>query len=170
MTGEPETENCVGMDKPTLVTVPDPATACHDESVPSVNSALPELPVCDGSSAFSASFAAVCPVPPCAMASVPVMPEVSGRPVALVSTAAEGVPSAGVTSVGEVAIRDSALFVDEDQDVAELLERPVFQRVGRAVVRAGDGGIGILSRTDVERALRAWEMRRNPTMRPHSAA
>ena len=31
----------------------------------------------------------------------PVTPEVKGRPVALVRTAAEGVPSAGVTNVGE---------------------------------------------------------------------
>ena len=96
-----------------------------------------------------------------------------GEPIGLIDAATVNQVPARVrprTSVGEVAIRDSALFVDEDQDVAELLERPVFQRVGRAVVRAGDGGIGILSRTDVERALRAWEMRRNPTMRPHSAA
>lgn len=37
-----------------------------------------------------------------ATGSVPVTPVVSGRPVALVSTAADGVPSAGVTSVGLV--------------------------------------------------------------------
>ena len=42
-------------------------------------------------------------VPPFAIGSVPVTPVVSGNPVALVSTAAEGVPSAGVTSVGLVA-------------------------------------------------------------------
>ena len=43
------------------------------------------------------------PVPPLATGSVPVTPVVSGKPVAFVSTPEEGVPSAGVTRVGEVA-------------------------------------------------------------------
>jgi hypothetical protein len=38
-----------------------------------------------------------------ALGSNPVTPVLSGNPVALVSTAAEGVPRAGVTRVGEVA-------------------------------------------------------------------
>ena len=38
-----------------------------------------------------------------AIANVPVTPVVSGRPVAFVNTAAVGVPSAGLTSVGDVA-------------------------------------------------------------------
>ena len=42
------------------------------------------------------------PVPPLAVGSVPVMPVVSGNPVALVNTAADGVPRAGVINVGEV--------------------------------------------------------------------
>lgn len=42
-------------------------------------------------------------VPPFAIGKTPVTPVVSGSPVALVSTAAEGVPSAGVVSVGDVA-------------------------------------------------------------------
>lgn len=41
-------------------------------------------------------------VPPLAIGSTPVTPVVKGRPVALVSTAADGVPSAGVTRVGDV--------------------------------------------------------------------
>jgi len=44
----------------------------------------------------------VTPVPPLATGKVPVTPVESGRPVAFVSTAAEGVPNAGVTRVGEV--------------------------------------------------------------------
>ncbi len=49
----------------------------------------------------------VTPVPPLATGSVPVTPVVSGSPVALVNTAADGVPRAGVTSVGEL---DSTLL------------------------------------------------------------
>jgi len=44
----------------------------------------------------------VIPVPPLATGKVPVTPVVSGRPVAFVSVADDGVPSAGVTKVGEV--------------------------------------------------------------------
>lgn len=43
------------------------------------------------------------PMPPLATGSTPVTPVVSGKPVALVSTNAVGVPSAGVTNVGLVA-------------------------------------------------------------------
>jgi hypothetical protein len=42
------------------------------------------------------------PVPPLATGKVPVMPVVSGSPVALVNTPEAGVPSAGVTKVGLV--------------------------------------------------------------------
>lgn len=44
----------------------------------------------------------VTPVPPFATGKVPVTPVVSGSPVAFVSVADDGVPSAGVTSVGDV--------------------------------------------------------------------
>jgi Zn-dependent protease len=63
------------------------------------------------------------------------------------------------TSVASVAQTDPDLLVDEHQDVAQLIERPAFQRVGRAVVRTADGGLGILSITDVNRALRAQGLR-----------
>ncbi len=42
-------------------------------------------------------------VPPLATGSVPVTPEVNGKPVRLVATPDVGVPSSGVTSVGLVA-------------------------------------------------------------------
>lgn len=62
-------------------------------------------------------------------------------------------------TVGEAATFDPDLLVDEHQDVAELLERPAFQRHGRAMVVTGGGEIGILSITDVNRALRALDLR-----------
>jgi CBS domain-containing protein len=64
------------------------------------------------------------------------------------------------TAAAEVALHDDELVVDEHQDVAELLERPAFQRVGRAVVTTTKGGVGILSITDVNRALRALDLHR----------
>jgi len=42
-------------------------------------------------------------VPPLATGSIPVTPEVKGNPVVLVNTPDDGVPSAGVTRVGDVA-------------------------------------------------------------------
>jgi Zn-dependent protease len=83
-------------------------------------------------------------------------------PVGLIDMATvERVPTGrrAETAVAEVAIDEPDLLVDEHQDVADLLERPAFQRVGRAVVRTADGGIGILSVTDVKRALRALDLR-----------
>jgi hypothetical protein len=47
--------------------------------------------------------AVVAPVPPFAIARVPVTPVVKGRPVAFVNVAAEGVPKLGVVNVGLVA-------------------------------------------------------------------
>ena len=81
----------------------DKLMASQDELVPSVCRYLDALPVCAGNKAFSAALAVVWPVPPFNIGNVPVTPVVKGRPVALVNTAAEGVPSAGVTSVGDVA-------------------------------------------------------------------
>ena len=52
---------------------------------------------------FIAACAVVASEPPRATLRVPVVPATIGRPVAFVSVADEGVPSAGVTKVGEVA-------------------------------------------------------------------
>jgi Zn-dependent protease len=84
-----------------------------------------------------------------------------GRPVGLIDVEhVERVPSRqrAEKTVGEVAVLDPELVVDEHQDVAELLERPAFQRVGRAVVRTERGEVGLISITDVNRALRAIEL------------
>jgi Zn-dependent protease/predicted transcriptional regulator len=59
------------------------------------------------------------------------------------------------TRVREIADDDPQLFINEHTNVAELLDRPAFQRTGRAVVLAERGGVGILSLTEVERAVRA---------------
>jgi Zn-dependent protease len=85
-----------------------------------------------------------------------------GTPVGLLDmSTVERTPAAqrAAASVGQVTIRDPDLIVDRHQDVAELLERPAFQRVGRAIVLTGDGGeVGVISITDVNRALRAFEL------------
>lgn len=74
--------------------------------------------------------------------------------------AVEGVPAGQrrTTSVGEVAIHHPSLVVDEHQDVAELLDRPAFQEVGRAIVITGEPDVGILSITDVKQVMRAVEL------------
>ena len=87
-----------------------------------------------------------------------------GRPVGILDVGrARSVPAAARpgTSVGEVAAIDPDLIVGEHEDVASLLERPAFQRVGRAAVRTEDGGVGVLSITDVQRVLRALELVRS---------
>lgn len=73
------------------------------------------------------------------------------------------------TTVRDVCLREPSLVVGESKDVAELLELPAFQRVGRAIVTTGDGGVGILSITDVNRVLRALELAEGPAMRARSA-
>ncbi len=58
--------------------------------------------------------------------------------------------------IAEIADRDPELIVAADQDIAGLLERPAFTRFGRAVVvDAHSKPIGLISITDVQRALRA---------------
>jgi Zn-dependent proteases len=62
----------------------------------------------------------------------------------------------GTRLTGEVADRDPDLRVNASEDVASLIERPAFARVGRAVVCDPSGApLGIVSITDVQRAIRA---------------
>lgn len=90
-------------------------------------------------------------------------PVVDGEdPVGLIDIEhVERVPAArrADTAIAEAALHDPELVISEHQDVAELLERPAFQRSGRAIVRTDRGELGIVSRTDVNRALRAQELR-----------
>jgi Zn-dependent protease/CBS domain-containing protein len=68
--------------------------------------------------------------------------------------------------VGELADRDPALLVDEHDDVTTLLERPAFARVGRAaVIDASHRPIGIVSITDIQRAIRATRPHNGNTAR-----
>jgi Zn-dependent protease len=79
----------------------------------------------------------------------------AGRPVGLLSRhdVARVPPGRrGAVTAGELAVRDPDLLVAPEADVAELLERPAFVRIGRAVVPT-PGGVGLLSITDVERVV-----------------
>ena len=94
------------------------------------------------------------------------------RPIGLIDFAAvQRVPEArrALTAAAEVALHDEELVVDEHQDVAELLERPAFQRVGRAIVLTTNGRVGILSITDVNRALRALDLQKASRAQVRSA-
>jgi Zn-dependent protease len=63
--------------------------------------------------------------------------------------------------VAAIADRDVGLVITQDDDVADLLERPAFARVGRAVVTGPRGEpVGIVSVTDARRALRAAALSR----------
>jgi Zn-dependent protease/CBS domain-containing protein len=60
----------------------------------------------------------------------------------------------------QAAARDPELLVAPETQVAQLLAEPAFHRVGRAVVVDGAGRpLGLLSITDVQRRLRADELR-----------
>jgi Zn-dependent protease/predicted transcriptional regulator len=89
--------------------------------------------------------------------SFPVVDEQS-RAIGLVSVAqieARTRQQRSAHCVAEIADRDPGLMVRGEEDVARVLERPAFARAGRAVVVDEPGRpIGLISITDVERALR----------------
>jgi len=62
-------------------------------------------------------------------------------------------PDRATTSVDQVVETHPDLFINEHSGVAELLDRPEFHRVRRAVVMSGRGDVGILSMTQIDRAL-----------------
>jgi Zn-dependent protease/predicted transcriptional regulator len=90
--------------------------------------------------------------------SFPVVDE-QGRAVGLLSvTKVEALASSQLVAceAAELADRDPQLIIAGDEDVARLLERPAFARFGRAVViDEHSRPVGIISITDVQRALRA---------------
>jgi Zn-dependent protease len=90
--------------------------------------------------------------------SFPVVDE-QGRAIGLVSVAqieALAREQRAAHSVAEIADRDSGLRIGAEEDVARMLERPAFARVGRAVVVDEPGRpIGLISITDVQRVVRA---------------
>jgi len=60
-----------------------------------------------------------------------------------------------VKGVGDIADRDPGILVGDNEDVVKLFDRPAFARTGHAVVvRTDQHPVGIVSKTDVERALR----------------
>jgi len=66
-------------------------------------------------------------------------------------------------TAGEMADRDPELILGEREDVPHLLERARFARVGRATVIDEDGRpIGLISLTDVQRAIRASRLYHPP--------
>ena len=85
--------------------------------------------------------------------------DAQGRAVGLLSvTKVEALarPQLVARNVAELADRDPQLIVTADADVARLLERPAFARFGRAVViDEHSRPVGLISITDVQRALRA---------------
>ncbi len=89
--------------------------------------------------------------------------DVDGRVLGLLALdQLERMPRAGgrLASVGEIADRDPGILVDGRDDIAELFDRPAFARTGHAVVVSTDRQpLGIVSRTDIERALRLSRLR-----------
>jgi Zn-dependent protease/CBS domain-containing protein len=107
--------------------------------------------------------------------SFPVVDE-RGRATGLVSVTQIDALTAAQRStrrIAEIADRDPSLIVPGGEDVARLIERPAFARVGRAaVVDEAGKPTGIVSITDVQRALRAAQLA-SPTTnesRAHAAA
>jgi Zn-dependent protease len=90
--------------------------------------------------------------------------DTAGAPLGILTISrAEAVPASErtVTAVGDVAERDPELRAAADLDVAQLLERPVFARVGRAAVVDRQGSlIGLISVSDVQRSVRALRLAR----------
>ena len=97
----------------------------------------------------------------------------SGRAIGLLSIdQLERTPRSrhGATFVSELAATDPALLIGEQEDVAQLLGQPAFARVGRAAVIDRDGRpIGVVSVTDIQRAIRAARLR-DSTSGPASLA
>lgn len=77
-------------------------------------------PVVIGERASKAAAFVVWPVPPFPIGKVPVTPVVRGSPVAFVKTPEVGVPSIGVTKVGEVANTSAPLPVSSVTAVARF--------------------------------------------------
>ncbi|HEY7255749.1 MAG TPA: site-2 protease family protein [Solirubrobacterales bacterium] len=95
-----------------------------------------------------------------------------GRLAGLIDRASvERIPESrrSVTTVGEACFDEPSLIVDEATDMVDLIERPAFQRVGRAIVTTADGRLGVVSITDVNQVLRALELAGGPATTARSA-
>lgn len=85
--------------------------------------------------------------------------DLSGRPVGSLATPLPGGPLEVERHLRDL---DPELLVDEDTDLADLVERPAFLRARRAVVRRADGGFGLISLADVEELARVVELAGDP--------
>lgn len=85
--------------------------------------------------------------------------DLSGRPAGSLATPIPGGPLEVERHLQEI---DPELVVDDDTDLAELIERPAFLRTRRALVRRADGSLCLLALEDVEELVRAVELVANP--------
>lgn len=84
-----------------------------------------------------------------------------GEPIGLVTIKqVEALPAAGraTTRIGDLADRDPTLRLSDRVTIDELVASPGFQRHGRAIVVRGDGELGIISSTAIQRAMRAEQL------------
>jgi hypothetical protein len=81
-----------------LVTAVEPIAVVISEALAALKALIP-LPLTKAPDVIE-----VAPVPPFATGKVPVTPEVKGSPVTLVRVPDTGVPSSGVTRIGEVSV------------------------------------------------------------------
>jgi Zn-dependent protease len=82
--------------------------------------------------------------------------DASGRAIGILSIAQLERGPRGARFVDDLADRDPSLLICEQEDVANLLEQPAFARVGRAAVLDDERRpVGIVSLTDIQRAIRA---------------
>jgi Zn-dependent protease/predicted transcriptional regulator len=95
--------------------------------------------------------------------------DAAGRAVGMLSITHLGRTTRGrldSASAGERADRDPVLMIGEGADVAHLLGQPAFARVGRAAVVDEDGRpVGVVSVTDIQRAIRASRLGDGTTRR-----
>lgn len=91
-----------------------------------------------------------------------------GRAIGLLTLdrmAATPAPRRPELTAADLAVNDPQLLTTGEEDVADLLHRPAFAQVGRAVVVDDLGRpVGLVSITDVQRALRAARIGGGPAV------
>jgi Zn-dependent protease/predicted transcriptional regulator len=121
-------------------------------------SELMSTPVMSIPEDISAAQASTAYFKPYRYTAFPVINE-QGQAVGLLSVTqiqALGLDPRSTHQVAEIVDRDPELILTAGEDVARLLERPAFARFGRAVViDEHSRPVGLVSITDVQRALRA---------------
>jgi Zn-dependent protease/CheY-like chemotaxis protein len=87
----------------------------------------------------------------------------------ITDTEAVPTPMRNTTRVAEITNRDRTLIVGEDFDVGDLIDRPAFARVGRAVVvDRQDTPVGLVSIADVQQCIRALRLAKPTPVRRSS--